>query len=71
MSAVFYVKVKCHGCGRDSEHVVNRETYSAKCPFCPQFVSINHNNGALVPDKCPVCGRWYDDHRWVGNVATC
>ena len=71
MSAVFFVKALCRGCNRESEHVVNRETYAAQCPFCPQHLSIVPQNGQLVPDKCPACGRWLDDHRWVGNVAQC
>ena len=71
MAVMFYVKAKCHGCGFESEHVVTRETYSAKCPNCPQFVSIVPHQGAMVINVCPVCERAFDDHRWVGNVASC
>ena len=74
MAVMFYVRAKCHGCGHESEHVVTRETYSAKCPNpkCPQHVSLSPvTMGLLVPDKCSACGKPFDDHRWVGNVANC
>ncbi len=71
MSAAFYVKLMCHGCQKWSEHVVKAEEYSVKCPTCVQWLSVNHQAASLVPDKCGVCGRVFDDHRWVGNVAQC